>query len=104
MALGRPPEWRVPEPPGGMTMETGYLVHYCCAACGHEWEATWSCACDDECGECGAVTQAADYELDGTRTQQELDAHNSMRAQLGQPAAPPCYAFSGGAGPPVAAT
>ena len=31
-----------------------FLNRYCCPECGHEWDDTWSCACDDECPECGA--------------------------------------------------
>lgn len=30
-----------------------YLNTYRCDDCGEEWENEWSCACDDECPECG---------------------------------------------------
>lgn len=28
--------------------------YYQCADCGHEWIDEWSCACDDDCPDCGA--------------------------------------------------
>jgi len=31
-----------------------FLNRYRCPMCDHEWDDTWSCACDDECPECGA--------------------------------------------------
>ena len=55
---------------------TGYRVSYRCCCCGAEWQSQWSCACDDECSECGATNEAHDYELDGTCTEAELDAYN----------------------------
>ena len=30
-----------------------YLNHYECDDCSQAWEDRWSCACDDECPECG---------------------------------------------------
>lgn len=30
-----------------------YLNYYTCPVCEHEWKDEWSCACDDECPECG---------------------------------------------------
>lgn len=30
------------------------LVSYRCPDCGEEWDDVWDCACDDECGACGA--------------------------------------------------
>lgn len=60
--------------------ETGYIVKYQCPHCRERWELQWSCACDDECPRCGAVVQASDYDLDGTRTQEELDAYNRRGA------------------------
>jgi hypothetical protein len=29
------------------------LIHYVCPRCGEDWEETWECACDSECGKCG---------------------------------------------------
>ena len=58
-----------------MISESGYLVSYECD-CGACWQTQWSCACDDECPDCGVDVEALDYELDGTRTQEELDACN----------------------------
>ena len=26
---------------------------YKCPTCGHEWEDSWDCQCDDDCPECG---------------------------------------------------
>ena len=59
---------------------TGYRVSYLCSCCGAEWQSQWSCACDDECPECGATNEAHDHELDGTCAEAELDAYNGMRA------------------------
>jgi Protein of unknown function (DUF3768) len=28
--------------------------HYCCARCGHEWQAVWTARCEDDCPNCGA--------------------------------------------------
>jgi transcription initiation factor IIE alpha subunit len=60
-----------------MSKETGYIVHYDCSDCDVSWTQQWSCACDDECPSCGTSIEASDYELDGTRSQEELDAYNS---------------------------
>lgn len=58
---------------------TGYLVQYECPECGESWESHWSCACNDECPSCGlSDIEAKSYELDGTHTQEELDAFNGM--------------------------
>lgn len=59
-----------------MSTETGYIVTYECEHCWHVWYDTWSCACDSDCPQCGRTVQAKDWELDGTRTQEELDAYN----------------------------
>lgn len=58
--------------------ETGYYVRYVCPACDCEWQDQWSCACDDECPNCGTTCEADDYWLDGTKTQAELDAYNGV--------------------------
>lgn len=42
--------------------EPRYLIRYRCTNCGHKWEDIWSCACDDECPECGTTMEALDYE------------------------------------------
>ena len=34
--------------------EKQYLNKYSCYQCGHEWEETYSCGCDSQCGYCGA--------------------------------------------------
>jgi hypothetical protein len=31
--------------------------------CGAEWYSHWSCACDDECGSCGASVGAEEHEI-----------------------------------------
>lgn len=61
------------------SLETGYRVRYECA-CGCEWTGNWSCACDDECSNCGATIEAAGHELDGTYTEAELDHYNRTGA------------------------
>lgn len=32
----------------------GYTSYYECPICGHKWQDEWSCACNEECPECGA--------------------------------------------------
>jgi hypothetical protein len=61
-----------------MSVETGYIVRYECSHCEINWFEIWSCAYDDECPGCGRSVQASDYELDGTRTQEELDTYNGV--------------------------
>lgn len=40
------------------------LNHYHCDDCGVSWSDEWSCACDDECPECGkAYTPEESEEL-----------------------------------------
>lgn len=56
---------------------TGYDVQYHCYSCSHEWTSQWSCACDDDCPKCGTTNSATHYELDGTATQEALDAFNA---------------------------
>jgi hypothetical protein len=34
-------------------------VQYECA-CGAEWSDVWSCACDDNCPDCGTTVEASD--------------------------------------------
>lgn len=62
--------------------ETGYIVHYehtdCPVQPGITWDGQWSCMCDDQCPACGADIQASGGELDGTKTQAELDAYNGV--------------------------
>lgn len=31
-----------------------FANHYVCSRCGSFWTDEWSCACDDDCPECGA--------------------------------------------------
>lgn len=57
--------------------ETGYIVKYRCARCRTAWTQVWSCACDDECPGCGRSIQASSWKLDGTKSQEELDAYNA---------------------------
>lgn len=47
-----------------MGIEPTYTNRYRCDACKVEWEDTWSCACDDECPECGADISPYDSECD----------------------------------------
>lgn len=56
--------------------ESGYRVRYRCPECGERWSQTWSCACDDECGNCGIDVGALSYTLDGTIPAEALDAYN----------------------------
>ncbi|TXG96149.1 MAG: hypothetical protein E6R08_10275 [Nevskiaceae bacterium] len=42
------------------------LNEYHCTHCGHEWEDEWTCACDDECPNCGAVMTPLDSEETGS--------------------------------------
>jgi hypothetical protein len=39
-----------------------FTNHYRCDACEVEWSDQWSCACDDECPECGADISPHDYD------------------------------------------
>ncbi|MHD0644384.1 hypothetical protein ACYPKM_01955 [Pseudomonas aeruginosa] len=43
--------------------EISYLKSYECTECGHKWEDTWSCLCDDRCGECNTAMEVKDYEV-----------------------------------------
>lgn len=61
--------------------ETGYCNYYehndCPVQPGVKWNGQWSCMCSDECPACGAKDiEPVRSELDGTRTQAELDAYN----------------------------
>lgn len=58
------------------SIETGYEVSYQCQQCGFGWSTVWSCACDDECPGCGRSIGGIEWKLDGTYTQEELDAYN----------------------------
>lgn len=40
-----------------------YLSSYECPNCGHEWQETWECACNDQCPECG-TKDIEPYEYD----------------------------------------
>lgn len=42
-----------------------FTNHYRCDACDVEWSDQWSCACDDECPECGADVSPHDYDEEG---------------------------------------
>lgn len=42
--------------------EKGFTNHYHCEDCDVEWEDEWSCACDDECPECGTPISPYAYE------------------------------------------
>lgn len=57
------------------SLESGLLVRYVCS-CGNRWSETWSAACDEECGSCGATVEASDYEPDGTVHEELLRAYN----------------------------
>lgn len=35
-------------------MEKEYIIKYECYNCPEKWTEIYSCACDSECGECGA--------------------------------------------------
>lgn len=37
------------------------LVSYTCDECGTSWEQQWSCACEDECPNCGDDVEAEDW-------------------------------------------
>ncbi len=39
-----------------------YHIFYECD-CGNTWEDEWSCACDDECPECGRDVEASDWNV-----------------------------------------
>ena len=41
-----------------------YTSFYRCDDCDVEWDSEWSCACNDECPECGAEIEPYDYETD----------------------------------------
>jgi hypothetical protein len=65
----------------------GLTVDYTCPSCGHDWEEQWSCACNSQCPECGATDiEAREWELDGTATQDALDAFNAVSSRGGLPA------------------
>lgn len=57
------------------SLGSGLLVRYACS-CGNRWSETWSSACDEECGSCGATVEASDYEPDGTVHEDLLHAYN----------------------------
>ena len=42
--------------------QTWLLNKYECVECGEEWDDEWSCACDDECPECGTIMTPYDSE------------------------------------------
>ena len=42
-----------------------FTNHYRCDDCNVEWSDQWSCACDDECPECGADISPHDYDEEG---------------------------------------
>jgi hypothetical protein len=67
----------------GIADSDGLLVSYECD-CGAAWRSHWSCACDDECDDCGATVEASDYWPDGNATADELTAHNSMGGPLAE--------------------
>lgn len=62
--------------------ETGYINHYehedCPVQPGVSWQDQWSCMCNDRCPACNAEIEPHHSELDGTRTQEELDAYNGV--------------------------
>jgi hypothetical protein len=37
-----------------------FANHYVCEDCGCHWTDEWSCACDDECPECGSDMSPVD--------------------------------------------
>lgn len=37
-------------------------VHYHCPACDVSWSSSWSCACDDDCPDCGRSIEAKDWD------------------------------------------
>ena len=39
-----------------------YRKFYRCSECGHEWEDTWDCLCNDRCPACNAETEPYEYE------------------------------------------
>lgn len=39
---------------------TWLVNHYECAECNTSWDSEWSCACDDDCPECGTVMTPQD--------------------------------------------
>ena len=39
-----------------------YINHYHCEECDVSWTDQWSCACDDECPECGHAIEVEHYE------------------------------------------
>lgn len=39
-----------------------FTNYYCCPRCEEEWQSKWSCACDDECPECGVSSSPVDYD------------------------------------------
>lgn len=46
-----------------------FTNYYRCSNCGNEWEDDWSCACDDECSNCG--TDMTPYFSDDGSAEQE---------------------------------
>jgi hypothetical protein len=48
-----------------------YTNYYRCEDCGVEWIDEWSCACDDECPECGKDFSPFDYEVEGEEDDDE---------------------------------
>jgi len=54
--LTRFDDWKLEEaedPEVVLDEETSRINHYCCPECDHEWADEWSCAVDDDCGNCG---------------------------------------------------
>lgn len=49
-----------------------YTNHYKCEACDNEWTDTHSCACDDECSECGKAYSPFDYETNEDDADRDL--------------------------------
>lgn len=40
---------------------TLFHITYECTDCDVTWQDVWSCACDDECPQCGAAIEASSY-------------------------------------------
>ena len=47
---------------------------YICPECRSSWEDEWSCACDDECGECGSESISPVETFDLTLRLEKLHA------------------------------
>lgn len=39
-----------------------YRKFYKCSECGHEWEDTWDCQCNDRCPECDTEIEPYEWE------------------------------------------